>query len=110
MQLRTARLCLDCEEVHDEYRCPVCASDTFSYISRWVPVPERRGRPRAAPERPPEYDAYREIVRGPAPQPSRRGRPWLRALAGLGAAAGVAGLFVGARRARDEQKAPDDAD
>lgn len=110
MQLRTARLCLDCEEVHDEYRCPVCASDAFSYISRWVPVPERRGRPRPAPDRPPEYDAYREIVRGPAAPPPRRRRPWLRALAGLGAAAGVAGLFIGARHARDEQKPSGDDD
>ena len=30
MQLRTARLCLDCEEVHDEAQCPVCASETFT--------------------------------------------------------------------------------
>ena len=106
MQLRTARLCLDCEEVHDEYRCPACASDAFSYISRWVPIPDRRGRPRPAPTRPPEYDAYREIARGPA-TPARRGRPWLRALAGVGAAAGVAGLFWGARQARGP-KPPDD--
>jgi hypothetical protein len=66
MQLRTARLCLDCEEVHDEYRCPVCASDEFTYISRWVPVPDtRRARARPARVPAPEIDAYREIVRGP---------------------------------------------
>src|SRR5262245_32500541 len=29
MQLRTARLCLDCEEVHEEQQCPVCASESF---------------------------------------------------------------------------------
>jgi hypothetical protein len=46
MQLRVARLCLDCEEVHDAQQCPVCASETFAYMSRWVPTPERRSTPR----------------------------------------------------------------
>lgn len=46
MQLRIARLCLDCDELHDAQQCPVCTSETFAYISRWVPVPERRKRPR----------------------------------------------------------------
>ena len=76
MQLRTARLCLDCDEVHDEYRCPVCASDEFTYVSRWVPVPEnRRLRPRPARVPPPELEAYREIVRGPAAAPPPKRRP-----------------------------------
>ena len=100
MQLRLARLCLDCEEVHDEYRCPMCASDQFTYLSRWVPVPERRERPRQAPTPPaPEVvEAYRQLVRGEPT--SRGGRFYTRALVGLGAA-GLAGLFFGARRARD---------
>jgi hypothetical protein len=46
MQLRVARLCLDCEEIHDSQQCPVCASETFAFLARWVPVPERRSRPR----------------------------------------------------------------
>lgn len=98
MQLRTARLCLDCDEVHDEYRCPVCASDEFTYISRWVPVPDRRARPRAARVAPPEFDAYREIMQGPVAAPPK-GRRWAKALVGIGAAS-VAGLFFGARQAR----------
>ncbi len=101
MQLRTARLCLDCEEVHDEYRCPVCASDHFTYVSRWVPSPEHLARPRPAPAPPPEAEAYRQIVRGTPPPSTGR---FMKALVGLGAAglgaAGVAGLFLGARRAR----------
>lgn len=46
MQLRVARLCLDCEDVHEGQQCPVCASETFAYLSRWVPAPERRSNPR----------------------------------------------------------------
>ena len=46
MQLRMARLCLDCEEVHDAQQCPVCASETFAYLTRWVAAPERRTQPR----------------------------------------------------------------
>lgn len=98
MQLRMARLCLDCDEVHDEYRCPICASDHFTYVSRWVPVPERRERPRAEPSPSPEAEVYRQIVRGTPPP--RKGRFLTRTLVGLGAA-GLAGLFLGARRARD---------
>ena len=48
MQLRIARLCLDCDELHDAQQCPVCTSETFAYITRWVPAPERRKRPREA--------------------------------------------------------------
>jgi hypothetical protein len=48
MQLRVARLCLDCDELHDAQQCPVCTSESFAYITRWVPAPERRQRPRAA--------------------------------------------------------------
>src|SRR5690348_15024379 len=39
MQLRNARLCLDCEEVHDAAHCPACASESFAFITRWVPSP-----------------------------------------------------------------------
>jgi hypothetical protein len=60
MQLRTARLCLDCEEIYDSQQCPVCASEAFAYVTRWVPVPERRARPRGPS---PEHAAvYRELL------------------------------------------------
>ncbi len=45
-----ARLCLDCEEVHDGQQCPVCASETFAYLTRWVAAPERRSKPRSPDE------------------------------------------------------------
>ena len=58
MQLRNARLCLDCDEVHEEAHCPICASESFAFIKRWVPASERRAR-----QRPPEVDGeHRETV------------------------------------------------
>jgi hypothetical protein len=49
MQLREARLCLDCEELHNEDRCPACASDAFAFLTRWVPSTERRRTKRVVP-------------------------------------------------------------
>lgn len=60
MQLRNARLCIDCEEVHDAQQCPVCASETFAFITRWVPAPERRARPR--PTASPDLETYRHLT------------------------------------------------
>ncbi len=97
MQLRVARLCLDCEEVHDQYRCPLCASDHFTYMTRWVPVPERRHRTRPAVPASPDLEVYRQLVT-PVAQPRPQSR-LSRTLLGLGAA-GVLGLFLGGRRAR----------
>ena len=63
MQLRNARLCLDCEEVHESQQCPLCASETFVFITRWVPAPERRQKPRSsAPPPSPDVDTYRELL------------------------------------------------
>jgi hypothetical protein len=53
VQLTNARLCLNCEDVHDAQTCPVCASETFAYLSRWVPDSRPHTRrvvlPRIAP-------------------------------------------------------------
>jgi hypothetical protein len=73
MQLREARLCLDCEELHTAERCPVCASEAFAFVTRWLPVDERRS---ARTRRPP--------AAAPPPEPTRGAR-WIKA-----ATAGVA--------------------
>ena len=99
-----ARLCLDCEEVHEDTHCPVCASEHFTYLTRWVPAPERRERPRPPARPSPELDVYRRLV-----APEKRGRLFTRALVGLGAA-GVIGLFLGGHRARVNQDREDDSD
>jgi hypothetical protein len=85
MQLRVARLCHDCEELHAEQQCPLCASETFTFITRWVPVPERRGRPR--PTSSEEAEVVRQLLEAPAATSTRM--HWLK-----GAAVGVTTLGV----------------
>lgn len=69
MQLRTARLCLDCDNVHKAQQCPVCASETFAYMTRWVPAPERRRVARAATIASAEAAAYRRLLTPDALRP-----------------------------------------
>ena len=99
MQLRVARLCHDCEEVHAEQQCPVCASETFTFITRWVPAPERRKRPR--PTTSPEAEIYRRLTQTDE-QPHRGGRLLKGAAFGL-TALGVAGWLWG-RQTRPRQQ------
>jgi len=75
MQLHVARLCLDCEELHEQQTCPVCSSESFVYISKWVPAPERRARPRALPSHE-TANIYQELLDRNAGSPSS-GR-WLK--------------------------------
>jgi hypothetical protein len=108
MQLRVARLCHDCEEVHDSQQCPVCASETFTYITRWVPVPERRARPRQTSS--PEAEVYRRLTSGETTTWTA-GRIFQRAAIGL-TAVGIAGWLWG--RTKEDKRgmapaAPEDA-
>jgi len=70
MQLHVARLCLDCQEVHDGKTCPICGSESFAYISRWIPAPERRLKPRAAEPAPPQAELYRQLLASDRAQPA----------------------------------------
>ena len=54
--LENARLCLDCDTVFDEPRCPSCSSETYFPLSRWV-------RP-----------SREELETGPAPEPTHKVR------------------------------------
>jgi|SRR5688572_8119344 hypothetical protein len=65
MQLRNARLCLDCEEIHEAQQCPLCASETFAFMTRWVPAREgRSSRPKVVVEapKPEELQTYRRML------------------------------------------------
>jgi hypothetical protein len=103
MQLKIARLCLDCDEVHQSEHCPVCASEAFGYLTRWVPSPERRMRPRATTS--PAADAYRELISPVAGGP-RGVRLLARSALGV-TALGLAGWIW--RWKRDEKNQASDA-
>lgn len=95
-----ARLCLDCDEIHDSYRCPACTSETFAYITRWVPEPERHERHR--PTTSEEAEVFRKLVGDEAVDASPGvGRRMLkRSVIGL-AALGLVGWFW---RGRDSER------
>jgi hypothetical protein len=108
MQLRDARLCADCDEVHDAQQCPHCASERFSYLSRWVPLPADRLRPR--PTSSPEAEVYRQLI-NPEAHASGNSRGLRRVKHGVMsvAAVGVLGwLWQTATRARDAKDTTDD--
>jgi predicted nucleic acid-binding Zn-ribbon protein len=98
MQLHVARLCLDCEDVHDQQMCPQCGSESFAYISRWVPAPERRTQPRDVPSRE-AADIYRQLL-NPTPQASNTKRWVKRGVVGLGVAAIAGWAWRGKSSAR----------
>jgi hypothetical protein len=131
MQLGNARLCLDCEEVHDAAHCPMCASESFAFITRWVPSPSGEASPaggapvpaaRAPRERPLQappvepvrqeaVDTYRQLLSG-TPPPNANWRFVKRGALGL-AIFGLAGWAwkqqnqrAGASP-RDDQQQPD---
>jgi hypothetical protein len=70
MQLHVARLCLDCDEIHADPTCPVCGSESFGYISRWIPAPERRTRPRPVVTSA-TADTYRELLKPDQSRPDK---------------------------------------
>ena len=88
MQLNLARLCLDCEEIHDQQSCPVCSSESFAYISRWIPRPDGLTRQRPTPSRE-TAEVYRELI-NPTPHASGKRRWAKRGAVALGAV-GLAG-------------------
>ena len=87
MQLHVARLCMNCDEVHDAQMCPACGSETFAYISRWIPAPERRHKPRP-PEPSETADTYRELLY-PDTSKSGVGRWLRRGAVGIAAATAI---------------------
>jgi hypothetical protein len=106
MQLREARLCANCDEVHDEPYCPHCTSDQFHYLTRWVPLPEERMRPR--PTTSPAAEAYRQLI-NPAEKGAkpRMGSIVKRGVVGLTAVSVFGLLWRSAARARAETTKPE---
>ena len=79
MRLMNARLCLDCEEVHEEQHCPICSSESFAFLTRWVTPSDtvaaesapRATRPVDPVDRREQVDAYRQILNPTPPTPTR---------------------------------------
>jgi hypothetical protein len=94
MQLKIARLCLDCDEVHISSHCPVCASEAFAYLTRWVPAPERRMRPRQVTS--PEADLYRQLNLTHQSPPTS-GQVWKRSAWGIATLAAAGWIWRGTR-------------
>lgn len=101
MRLDDSRLCLDCEEIHEQQECPACGSEAFAFLTRWIqstssdrPKPRaakpERANPRVAPMSE-HIAAWRQLADGTTVEPSgRAGKLVTRSLLGL-AAMGLAG-------------------
>lgn len=44
MQLINAKLCLDCDTIHEGTQCPKCASTHYWWISHFIPLIYKRSR------------------------------------------------------------------
>lgn len=97
MKLSNARLCLDCDEVHDEPQCPACASESFAFIKRWVTAPDRGRTTVTNEERIEKAATYRALLAADR-EPRRTGRLIRGGVAGL-AVLGAAGWIIQKRNA-----------
>jgi hypothetical protein len=126
MRLDDARLCLDCEEIHEEQECPACGSEAFAFLTRWIQSTAAPARPArrpagglveplaaSSPGRPDadrahkreQLAAWRQIVSGVPAETAARGRKIVtRSLLGL-AAAGLAG-WVWSKSAPEDDEGP----
>jgi hypothetical protein len=103
MKLNTARLCLDCDEVHDEPRCPVCASESFAFIKRWVTAPERQAAGSITQKERSERAATYRALLDANPEPTMARRLVKGGVVGL-AVLGAAGWLL-QRNAAEKKKA-----
>ncbi len=109
MHLGVARLCLDCQEVHDQDRCPACTSESFAFITRWIKLegpPEAQPRTdRQKPSAEAKVDTYRQILH-PSQRRTRAGT-WLRN-GGLLIAVGYCARSMWQRGSREKQSTSGD--
>ncbi len=92
MQLHIARLCLDCNEVHDLSSCPICGSETFAYLTKWIPASERR-EPPPRPASSPTAEVYRDLLEPETTHERRSRRLLSTGVFGVAALATAAGWW-----------------
>ena len=104
MKLPNARLCLDCDEVHDEPHCPACASESFAFLKRWVSAPDRGRAPVTNTERIEKAATYRALLAAdPEPTITKRLiRGGVAGLAVLGAAGWILQKNAAGKRKNDQ--------
>jgi hypothetical protein len=103
MNLRTCRLCLDCEEIHDAQQCPSCASESFVYLTRWIPVAVRGEGP-PPPAARPDRAVYKRLLVADAIRP-KAVRLLKRGAVGLAAISLARWLWRQSSDARDARRA-----
>jgi hypothetical protein len=106
MQLENARLCLDCEAVHGDTRCPACASESFVYLTRWIPA---RGSapPTPKPAASEEAVTYRRLIVADAMRPKAY-RLLKRGAVGLMVVSLARWAWRQHKRRQDHQPTPDE--
>lgn len=72
--LEKARICLECDTIHDLPACPECGSTTFYYLAKWV-----------KPKLPPRPEPPQETPPAESPPPKKKSRHLLRNSLMLGA-------------------------
>jgi hypothetical protein len=63
IDLRRAKLCLDCEAIFQGLQCPACTSESFVPITRWIRPSERPQPLKAEPPPPPPASKPRRLLR-----------------------------------------------
>ena len=112
MKLDVARLCLDCEEVHERQHCPSCGSEAFAFLTRWIEPaaelhPEGRRPGRRGPDAQPpagqieQVEAYRQLLDGERP---RRTGMMAKSMLGLAAFSLAGWAWRSVSRERDASK------
>lgn len=89
MPLEKARICLECDTIHDLQTCPECGSASFFYLANWV-KPARPPRPEPPP---------------PAAAPPAKKRHWIRnvLIAGASVLAAYQFLFKPSRKKPEDE-------
>ncbi len=92
MPLDKARICLECDTIHDLVTCPECGSSSFYYVANWI-----------KPKQPPRAVEPEQLVTPVAP--ARKKRHWVRntLLAGASVLAAYQFLFKPTRKKPPEE-------